>query len=159
MYSTIYDVDWIEKHLSEKVIEFRAIRRKRDYTDIILVILIIMLLLASVVFDLSMQLQIISSIIITLIILLHRYYVIEESILIIRDFGIQLRSKYASGTEFTKFLYCDKINQVFIHESIVGSKVMYQLAFRIHGENKLSLCFRYVYPGLNALQKVFSSIQ
>ena len=100
--------------------------------------------------------QVIVSLIIGIVVFSHLSYVIEESVLIIRDFGVQLRLKYASGQEYTKFLYRDKISSVFIHEYIKGSAVCYSLAFTTYGEDRLNMCFTEVYPGLQALVKVYN---
>ena len=94
-----------------------------------------------------------------IIILYQNWSVSEESVLILRDFGIQLRMKYANGSESTRFLERDKIASFFIHEAIVGSRVTYQLAFMLHGENKLALAFKDVYPGLHSLQTVYMSLK
>ena len=67
--------------------------------------------------------------------------------------------KYVNGSESTRFLDRDKIASFFIHEAIVGSKVTYQLAFMLHGENKLALAFKHVYPGLHSLQTVYMSLK
>mmetsp|Transcript_1520 Transcript_1520/g.1661 ORF Transcript_1520/g.1661 Transcript_1520/m.1661 type:complete len:158 (+) Transcript_1520:419-892(+) len=83
--------------------------------------------------------------------------VTEESVLIIKDFGIQLRIKYRSGGEETKFLDKDKITGLIVHECIVGSSVRYELAFLMRGESKLSLSFKHLYPGLNDLTRVYKA--
>lgn len=44
---------------------------------------------------------------------------------------------------------------MFIHESIQGSMVGFQLAFQVREERKLFLAFGHVYPGIEGLQKVF----
>lgn len=109
-------------------------------------------------------------------------HVTEESVLIIKDFGIQLRILYRSGSEETKvfleaflveipaivislltsitivqFLDKDKIAGVIVHESIVGSSVRYKLAFLMRDEAKLSLSFTHLYPGLPDLQRVYKA--
>jgi hypothetical protein len=101
---------------------------------------------------------------------------LSESVLIIKDFGLQLSRKNVFGAEYKRvianilhsvfmvfisvylmqFLDREKISRVFIHEYIEGSSIRYCLAFLIHGDSKLELCYRYAYPGLPALQKIFS---
>lgn len=108
--------------------------------------------------------------------------VTEESILIIKDFGIQLRILYRSGSEETKvvaqsqilifatmqivhplitisiqFLDKDKITGVIVHEVIVGSIIRYELAFTLRDEAKLSLSFTHLYPGLDDLKRVYKA--
>ncbi|KAJ1399188.1 hypothetical protein B484DRAFT_406399 [Ochromonadaceae sp. CCMP2298] len=57
-----------------------------------------------------------------------KYNVKEESIIIIKNFGIQLRVKYLFGAEKTSFLDNDRIESVFIHEYVYGSQVYSLLA-------------------------------
>lgn len=148
-----------ERKLSNAVIEFKAIRKSNSNIAILVLGTTTMLLLITSIFwSLSIKLYIITCIIIIIVIINHRSYVVEESILVIKDFGVQLRRKYASGSEYTEFLERNKINKVFIHECIKRSSICYQLAFLLHGENRLSLSFNYVYPGLIALKRVFLAV-
>ena len=154
-------INWTENRLSDTVVEFKAtITRKRNtINELIIAILIIGLLIYSVIYTCPVYIHILSSCIVLFIIFSQNWIVSEESVLILRDFGIQLRMKYANGSESTEFLDRDKIASFFIHEAIVGSKVKYQLAFMLHGENKLALAFKHVYPGLNSLQTVYMSLK
>ena len=97
--------------------------------------------------------------------------VTEESVLIIRDFGIQLQAKYVSGAEETTFLDKDRISGVIIHEYIRGASVRYGLAFLMRGDDaggadhtehqsachapQMPLSFGHVYPGLDNLTRVY----
>lgn len=86
-----------------------------------------------------------------------KYAVKEESIIIIRDFGVQLRIIYLFGSEKTKFLDADRIEGVFIHEYIYGSQCSYCLAFFVKGQETLSLLFKHLYPGFDELRTVYAS--
>jgi len=152
-------VEFSVLQLSDTVSEFRAKRSSPPVTDKVLLfsaVAILFLLLAGVVYEASVYIQVIISLVIAIFVFSHLSYVVEESVLIIRDFGVQLRLKYASGQEYTKFLYRDKINSIFIHEYIKGSAVCYSLAFTTYGEDRINMCFTEVYPGLLALVKIYN---
>jgi len=159
---TQFNVAFEENKLSDTVIEFKAIRKRRDHVETILALLILGLLIFSVVNAVPIHVHIISSLVIIFIVIAHRTHIVEESVLVARDFGVQLRQKDASGAEYTKFLDRNKIGSVFIHECIRGSGVTYQLAFLLRGEpgaeGTLSLSFKHVYPGLDALEQVYKAI-
>lgn len=72
---------------------------------------------------------------------------IAESIIIIKNFGIQLRIKYFFGAEKNRFLETDTINGIFIHEYIFGSEVKYSVAFLVKGQTEILLLFKHLYPG------------
>lgn len=148
-------IQWIENHLSDTVIECKAIRKNVSLHTEKQVTLVLLLLFASVIISIPLYLLIVLCISIIVGVIFHRLSIVEESILVIKDFGVQVRSKNLSGTEFTKFLYGDNIRNVFIHEFIGGSSVHYSLAFVLHGEARLSLCFKHVYPGFSALQRAY----
>lgn len=110
-----------------------------------------------------------------------------ESVLVIQDFGIQLRLKYISGVEETKvwnikqiilikkiyttelqwvqlltwsciqFIDRDKVDGIFMHECIRGCKIHYHLAFLLHCNKRLALSFKHVYPGFSELQRVYTA--
>jgi len=86
---------------------------------------------------------------------MHRNEVLEESVLVIKDFGVQLRLKYASGLEEIKFLERSKIEDVVIHEFIQGASVHFALAFLVCESNQLVLVFKEVYPGLDFIKRVY----
>ena len=151
-------VEWIENHLSDTVIECRAVRTGVSRLAERHAALVLVLLFASAVVGVPLHVLLALSAAIVAGAALHRLSVVEESILVIKDFGVQLRSKSLSGAEVTKFLYGDKIRNVFIHEFIGGASVHYSLAFVLHGEARLSLGFRHVYPGFAALQRAYSII-
>lgn len=153
------DVLWQESHLSDTVIEFKAIRQRKDSTETILALLIIALLVTSVILTVPIYVHILSSVTIFCIMISHRNHIVEESVLVVRDFGVQLKQKDASGSEHTKFLDRNKVDSVFIHECIRGSAVNYQLAFLLRGErNSMSVSFKHVYPGLKPLERVLMSV-
>lgn len=86
---------------------------------------------------------------------IYNYTIVEESIIIMKNFGIQLRKKYKNGNEDCKFIEKHKICKVFIHEAIQFNKITMSLAIMVYHEDSLNLCFLELYPGFNALKKVF----
>ena len=89
-------------------------------------------------------------------VLIRRNEVIEESVLVIKDFGVQIRQKFASGLEEIKFLERAKVEEVLIHEAIKGSSVGFSLAFQVQDSNLLVLTFKNVYPGLEFIKRAYT---
>ena len=90
-----------------------------------------------------------------LLLFIRRNEVVEESVLLIKDFGVQMRTKYASGQEEVKFLELAKVDGVIIHEFIQGSSVGFSLAFLVPESSVLLLTFKNVYPGLDFIKRVY----
>mmetsp|Transcript_18322 Transcript_18322/g.30558 ORF Transcript_18322/g.30558 Transcript_18322/m.30558 type:complete len:166 (-) Transcript_18322:1371-1868(-) len=83
--------------------------------------------------------------------------VIEESITVIKEFGIQIKTKYLFYiSEEVLFLDHDKIDGYLLQECIVGTSIKFHLAFMVSGENSLTVVFQHVYPGLSALQDIYN---
>ena len=79
----------------------------------------------------------------------------EESVLVIKDFGVQVKKKYASGLEEIKFLERARIEGIIIHEFIQGSSISFSLGFIVSEYNYLILSFKNVYPGLEFIKRVY----
>ena len=90
-----------------------------------------------------------------LLLFIGRNEVVEESVLLIKDFGVQMKTKYASGQEEIKFLELAKVEGVIIHEFIQGSSVGFSLAFQVPESSVLLLAFKNVYPGLDFIKRVY----
>ena len=91
----------------------------------------------------------------TFISYVHEIFTPTESIIIIKNFGIQLRARYLFGDEKTEFFDNDRISSVFIHEYFYGSQVRYSLAFIVSGQERMSLLFKHIYPGFENLKRVY----
>lgn len=143
--------------LSETVIEFKASNHDTQSTSITLLIIVVLIKTIMLFFD--MNLVYLVPFIIIFVILVHDIlnYVQEESVMIIKDFGIQLKKSYRFKKDYIQFLGRGKIESIFVHEYIRGSSVRYCLAYLLHNENRLLLSFKDVYPGLPALHTVFRS--
>jgi hypothetical protein len=86
--------------------------------------------------------------------LFFRCTIVEESITIIKQFGIQHRIKYLSGSQRVNFIECTRIEGVFMHEFILGSRVNYCLSFLLK-EGSMALVYRHIYPGIDSLRCVY----
>eukprot|EP00164_Ancoracysta_twista_P006876 GFYU01009673.1.p1 GENE.GFYU01009673.1~~GFYU01009673.1.p1 ORF type:complete len:171 (+),score=34.20 GFYU01009673.1:90-602(+) len=83
----------------------------------------------------------------------------EESVLLMQELGIQLKTKYAGGKEKTFFIDKSKIKNVIINEGITNWSVIYYIAFVVEGHNQLIVAYSNLCPRLNLLQKVYHPIR
>ncbi len=83
--------------------------------------------------------------------------VTEESVIIIQNVGVQLRRRYFFGATKTEFLDFDRIDGVLIHEFFSGSQVRFCLAFLVKEETRMSLIFKHLYPGFDAMRRVYAN--
>ncbi|ETV93983.1 hypothetical protein, variant 1 [Aphanomyces invadans] len=67
--------------------------------------------------------------------------VVEESLLVIPQIGVQLRKKQRNGHETFMFIEATRIKAVVINEAISFSDVIYYLAFLVEDEHKMVLAF------------------
>lgn len=146
-----------EKRVSDTVCEFRAyLGTKLSFSYVFKILVVTCILIWIATWMSSTVLIVFVAISALLAVRSTLAEVVEESVLIVRDFGIQLQLRHRSGTERNKFLDKDKIEGVIVHECIRGSSVHYQLAFLMKDETRLSLSFQHLYPGLNQLTRVYA---
>ena len=132
-----------EKLVSENVTEFAV--EKIHKSELANIVYISFFALIIVYFFTSLYVLLVTTFIVVILSTLNVLNSIqEESILVIHDFGIQLRRKYFGGREETKFFDHGKIKKVFLHEYIQGSAVHFCLAFDIINESKLILIFNQI---------------
>ncbi|EQC30024.1 hypothetical protein SDRG_12304 [Saprolegnia diclina VS20] len=81
--------------------------------------------------------------------------VVEESVLVIPEIGVQLRKKRRNGSEKFMFIEAKCIRAVVINEAITFADVIYYMAFLVQNEPKMILAFESFRPRVHALQKVF----
>ncbi|KAF0712869.1 hypothetical protein AaE_011937 [Aphanomyces astaci] len=81
--------------------------------------------------------------------------VVEESLLVIPQIGVQLRKKQRNGHETFMFIEATCIKAVVINEAISFSDVIYYLAFLVENERKMVLAFETFCPRIVALQKIY----
>ena len=148
-------VVYTHHNVSNTVVDFTSKKEKTIFKKTIVLMLIFICFL-NIKTKLSIPINLLCILIVLLInILINRNEIIEESVLVIKDFGIQLKKKYASGLEESKFLERSKIEGIVIHEFINGSMVSFSLGFLVTESNSLILSFRHVYPGLEFIKRVY----
>ncbi len=83
--------------------------------------------------------------------------VVEESLQIIDRFGVQVRVKYLSGREKTKFIEKDRIESIFLHEYIRSFEVHFSIAIMVRNEKKMVLIYKDAYTGYIFLKRVLNA--
>jgi len=111
-------INFEEKLISEIVLEFVVSKRIKSYqrSEIFLLLFVLITFLSFLTYNDIVHIYTIAEILLLIITMNWLYNlsnVIEESILIIRDFGIQLRQKYYYGNEVTKVIY----SYIYSHSS------------------------------------------
>jgi len=84
-----------------------------------------------------------------------RGQVIEESLIVIRDLGVQLETKYASGKRTHRFIDKRTIKSIIINEGIKSYNFIFYMAFIVEGNNKMILAFSSLYPRLKMLIPIY----
>ncbi|CBJ31445.1 glycosyltransferase [Ectocarpus siliculosus] len=79
----------------------------------------------------------------------------EEFLLVVRELGVQVTTKYVDGREKTTFLDKAKIKAILINEGITMHRVVFYLAFVVAGRDKMVVAFENLQPRLNVLIKVY----
>ncbi len=78
----------------------------------------------------------------TIIMLLNfSFHSIAESLLVIRDTGVQLTKRYFSGKEKHMFIDKTHVKSIFINEGYRHFSYIFYMAFQIQGHDKLVLAF------------------
>ena len=146
---------FIHYNISNTVATFTS-KKKQPIQRQVLLMMALLYISSCVVFSLSTTSWVILFLIESSVaVFIRRYEVIEESVLLIKDFGVQIRQKYASGFEEIKFIERAKVEEVIIHEFIQGSAVGFSLAFKVQDSDLLMLTFKNVYPGLDFIKRVY----
>jgi hypothetical protein len=68
--------------------------------------------------------------------------VVEESMLVMQDLGVQLTTRYRSGKETHTFIDKSKITSVIINEGITLYHTIYYMSFIVQEKDKMVLAFR-----------------
>ena len=79
----------------------------------------------------------------------------EESLLVMRDIGVQFKTTAASGRETSKFIDKQSIKCVVINEGVHNQQYIYYMAFAIKNHHKLAMAFQHIYPRLADLLPIF----
>ncbi|KAL6068126.1 hypothetical protein QOT17_008372 [Balamuthia mandrillaris] len=85
--------------------------------------------------------------VVTLLLALAKTYfritsVSEERLLVMRDLGVQLTTKLYSGAQSRQFIEKELLESVFINEGLVTYQILYYLALKLKGHNRLVLPFQ-----------------
>lgn len=65
----------------------------------------------------------------------------EESILSIRDVGIQVKTIYMNGRSVSKFIDKSKISDIIINEGITMLQVKFYMAIIVDGQDRMVVVF------------------
>eukprot|EP00904_Undaria_pinnatifida_P009414 jgi/Undpi1/5602/HiC_scaffold_2.g00878.m1 len=79
----------------------------------------------------------------------------EESLLVVRELGVQVTTKYVDGREKSTFLDKAMIKAILINEGITMHRVVFYLAFVVTGRDKMVVAFENLKPRLHILVKIF----
>jgi len=154
-------VAFSENHLSDSIVEFKAIQKRSlsaRQVGLFSLLGIFLVFWWCIVVVNSWVSRSISIVALALCLYLLRNAISEESVMIIHSFGVQLRLKYCSGIEVTKFIDRDTLEGVLVHESIRGCRVRFDLAFLVRNKKRLVLCFKHIYPGLGNVNRVLAAV-
>ena len=83
-----------------------------------------------------------------------RTTIVEESLLVNRDLGVQIETIRLDGKRSYQFLDKHAISAFVFNEGITACRVVYYLAVVVRGQDSLVLAFRN-FPGMGVLQKVY----
>ncbi|KAJ3423365.1 phosphatidylinositol n-acetylglucosaminyltransferase subunit h [Anaeramoeba flamelloides] len=150
--------------INDDAIEFK-LRTKNKlfqlFDKIFVVFALLLLLMQSIVNQKLMfgKLTIILIIVPILRVFVRLFFVCEESLLLIRGMGIQLKKKCYNGSTSIKFLEKAKIQDVVINEGYYLQQTIYYLAFMVEGEKDLVLPFESLYPHLPVLLLIYKKFK
>jgi len=83
----------------------------------------------------------------------------QESILVIADVGVQLQTKYYSGTVKTFFLDVDKIQDIIINEGITTNDIIFYLCILVEGCTSMITPFEHFPPRLPIILEVYAGLR
>ena len=92
--------------------------------------------------------------VLTVVMLQRRAMVVEESLLVNRDLGVQIEAVRLDGKRTTRFLDKHAISAFVLNEAFRSCRVVCYLGFIVRGQDDLVLAFCNS-PGINVLQKVY----
>jgi len=81
----------------------------------------------------------------------------EESLLVIRQLGVQLTTKFYSGKEDSQFIDNSKIDAVILNEGITCGDIIFYMAFIVKNKQKMVVAFKNLRPRLNPLLEIFNT--
>eukprot|EP01118_Nematostelium_gracile_P004144 TRINITY_DN14878_c0_g1_i2.p1 TRINITY_DN14878_c0_g1~~TRINITY_DN14878_c0_g1_i2.p1 ORF type:complete len:165 (+),score=25.07 TRINITY_DN14878_c0_g1_i2:90-584(+) len=84
-----------------------------------------------------------------------RGQIVEESLVVIRDLGVQLETKSYGGKKTHLFIDKARIKSIIINEGIKSYDFILYMAFIVEGNNKTILTFRHLFPKLKDLIPIY----
>ncbi|CAG8532333.1 8120_t:CDS:2 [Acaulospora morrowiae] len=79
----------------------------------------------------------------------------SESILSVRDVGVQVTTVYLNGRSVSKFIDKSKISDIIINEGITMLQVKFYMAIIVEGQDRMVVVFQHLLPKLNVLIQVY----
>jgi GPI-GlcNAc transferase complex, PIG-H component len=76
-----------------------------------------------------------------------------------RGLGVQLTTRYRSGSQSIVLIEADQIDSVIINEAITMHRVIFYLAFIVKGKDSLAVAFAATRPRLHVLKAVYRDAQ
>uniref|UniRef100_A0A6B2LLF0 Phosphatidylinositol N-acetylglucosaminyltransferase subunit H conserved domain-containing protein n=1 Tax=Arcella intermedia TaxID=1963864 RepID=A0A6B2LLF0_9EUKA len=79
----------------------------------------------------------------------------EESLLVIRDLGVQINTKYYSGGGTSEFIDRKKIKSIIINEGITMGDIIFYMAIIVRKKEKMVIVFKTLRPRIDTLLDIF----
>ncbi|KAG0366637.1 GPI-GlcNAc transferase complex, PIG-H component-domain-containing protein [Gamsiella multidivaricata] len=83
------------------------------------------------------------------------FMVTEETILVIRDVGVQVKTVYLGGRSSSRFIDRSKISDIIINEAITMMHIRVYMAIIVEGEDKMVVVFQHLLPRLNVVLQAY----
>jgi len=81
--------------------------------------------------------------------------IVEESLLVVRDLGVQIKTTYPFNRTYSRFIDKSKIGQIIINEGITAFEVNFYLAVLISGEDHMEVVYKSLIPKLQILKFIY----
>lgn len=81
--------------------------------------------------------------------------VYEERMIVMRDVGIQMVTRYWGGKETFSFVETNKIQAMVINEGFHQMSVIAYLAFILEDGNEMALGFKHLFPPMHSLVQIY----
>jgi len=148
--------------LTDDVREYKLISNSRSFSnlDYFITIPLIFFLLYQSIFENSIKFNF--GLTVWILVVLSKtlfnifFCVKEESLLVIRDIGIETKTKYYSGRVKNRFIDKSKITAIIINEGFRFHSVISYMAFIVENKSKMVLAFESFFPKLNVLLKIYN---
>ncbi|KAF9105614.1 hypothetical protein BGX27_009547 [Mortierella sp. AM989] len=83
------------------------------------------------------------------------FMVTEETILVIRDVGVQVKTVFLGGRSSSRFIDRSKISDIIINEAITMMHIRVYMAIIVEGEDKMVVVFQHLLPRLKELLQAY----